>query len=261
MCLLALLYRRVEGVPILLAANREESYTRPATGPKLFDADPRIICGVDRSAGGTWLGLNQYGLVVAVTNRAKHKPVADRRSRGLLCFHLLRCAAAADAASAAVRELDTGRYEGCNVLCVDAESAHVVHAGDMLQRVALAAGLHVVAAGDVDENRCPRVEHARTVLARFQEHACDAETSGTPLPGPFAREWLTTAAALCAEHAHGDAPAICLHHAGHGTVSSSLIAVPESIDQVIYRHADGPPCRTAYVDYSPAARQCLLRKA
>lgn len=258
MCLLALLHRSVEGVPILLAANREESYGRPATGPMLFDADPRIVCGIDRRAGGTWLGLNQYGVVVAVTNRARRKPVADRRSRGLLCFDLLRCSAASEAASAAVRQLETGRYDGCNVLCVDGAIAHVVHAGDALERVVLAAGLHVMAAGDVDDALCPRLGHARSVLARRQETAGVAANPATPLPPQFARQWLTTAAALCAEHAHDDAPAICLHDPDHGTVSSSLIAVPESFDEVIYRHADGPPCRTPYVDYSHLARQCLV---
>jgi hypothetical protein len=257
MCLLALFYHQIEGVPILLAANREEDYARPATGPMLLDGVPRVVCGLDRLAGGTWLGLSQYALVAAITNRPKHGQPADRRSRGLLCSDLLRCVSAEQAAATAARELASGRYDGCNALCVDLRSAYVVHGGDTLEELPLEPDIHVVTAGDVDDAGCPRVVHAREQLARWEQDGNAPAVAASLSPIGRTRHWLEAAAQLCREHGGHGTPAICLHNEQHGTVSSSLIALPESSDQVIYRHAPGPPCRTPYEDYSDLARQCL----
>ncbi len=67
--MLAILYRIAKNTPILLAANREEDITRPTQFPKIQSGTPRVVCGIDKQAGGTWLGVNQAGLLVTVTNR------------------------------------------------------------------------------------------------------------------------------------------------------------------------------------------------
>ncbi len=64
MCTLAILYRVARNTPILLAANREEYFSRPTQYPKIQPGVPRVVCGIDRQAGGTWLGVNQFGLLV-----------------------------------------------------------------------------------------------------------------------------------------------------------------------------------------------------
>ena len=89
MCMLAILYRVAKNTPILLAANREEDATRPTQFPKIQSGSPRVVCGNDKVAGGTWLGVNQFGLVAAVTNRARVRAPLEPRSRGLLCRELL----------------------------------------------------------------------------------------------------------------------------------------------------------------------------
>ena len=83
--MLALLYRVARGTPILVASNREERYDRPTQYPKIQSGSPRLVCGIDRRAGGTWLGVNQFGLFCAVTNRRKSSVPPEPRSRGLLC--------------------------------------------------------------------------------------------------------------------------------------------------------------------------------
>ena len=99
MCMLAILYRVARNTPILVAANREEFFARPTQYPKIQSGTPRVVCGTDRQAGGTWLGVNQYGLLVAVTNRPKSRRCRwRRRSRGLLCRDLLDLRTAREAA-------------------------------------------------------------------------------------------------------------------------------------------------------------------
>ena len=67
MCLLAVQYRLVPESPILVAANRDEFYDRPGTPPAIQSGKPRILGGVDQLAGGTWLGVNQHGLLNGVS--------------------------------------------------------------------------------------------------------------------------------------------------------------------------------------------------
>ena len=69
--MLAILYRVAKNTPILLAANREEDITRPRSFPRFNPARRESSAASDKQAGGTWLGVNQFGLVVAVTNRAR----------------------------------------------------------------------------------------------------------------------------------------------------------------------------------------------
>ncbi len=114
MCILAIQYRLVPDSPILVAANREEFYDRPSQSPSIQSGKPRILCGIDQQAGGTWLGVNQNGLFVACCNRIKSMPTIAPRSRGVLCRELLRASSARQAVDQAMDELTTGKYRWMN---------------------------------------------------------------------------------------------------------------------------------------------------
>ena len=59
MCLLIALSRTVPGTPLLVAANRDELYARPAEPITVLRGErPRILGGRDELAGGTWLAVN-----------------------------------------------------------------------------------------------------------------------------------------------------------------------------------------------------------
>ena len=57
---------------------------------------PRIVAGRDLRVGGTWLGVNEHGLLVGILNRRQNEngdndsPTPTPRSRGLLCMDLLQ---------------------------------------------------------------------------------------------------------------------------------------------------------------------------
>src|SRR5262245_5756149 len=151
MCLLALFYRVADDAPLIVGANREEAYARGGLPPQLLDGPTRAVAGLDPVAGGTWLGVNEQGVVVAVTNRPKSQLPDQPRSRGLLARELLACSSAAAAVDQAARELDSGRYAGCNFLCADLDRAVVLHGGDWLRIRPLPPGLHVLGNGDVND--------------------------------------------------------------------------------------------------------------
>ncbi len=235
MCLLALFFRAVDDAPVVVGANRDEFYARGGTPPRLLPGTPRAVAGLDPVAGGTWLGVNERGVLVAVTNRAKSGVPALPRSRGLLVRELLGSPSAAAAAERATRELDTGKYAGCNLLCVDAERAVLVQAGDWLRVRPLPAGLHVVSNGDVNDEGDRRVGHALWRLGGQRYATGD--------------DCLAALGQLCAELGPPEAP-MCIHGTDGGTVSSTLIALRQPPARGTLLHAQGPPDQTPYADAS-----------
>jgi uncharacterized protein with NRDE domain len=236
MCLLALFFRVVRDAPVIVAANREEMYTRVGEPPRILEGSTRAVAGVDPLAGGTWLGVNDHGVLVAVTNRRKSEPPANPRSRGLLVRDLLGCASAAKAADRAARELNEHDYAGCNLLCVDEHRAVVLHAGDWLRVRPLPSGVHVLTSHDVNDASDPRLGHALNWLAsRHYSRAQDC---------------VSALQELCGQAGNGGPP-ICLHGEKSGTISSSIVALTNPLSNSVYLHAQGPPNREHYADVSP----------
>jgi hypothetical protein len=235
MCLLALFFRAVPDAPVVVGANREENYSRGGELPCIQGDACRFVGGRDPVSGGTWLGVNQYGLLAAVTNRPRSH-LADRpRSRGLLVRDLLGCRDAGGALELATRQLDQKHYAGCNLLCADHDRAFVIHAGDWLRVRPLPPGLHVLTAHDVNDAGDRRLGHALWWLGQ-------RDPANTAQSVAMLRE-------LCAQAGNGGPP-ICLHGGQGGTVSSSIVVVRSPLAKGTYLHAQGPPDRTAYADMS-----------
>lgn len=246
MCLLALFFRVVEDAPVVAAGNREEAYARGGEPPQLFEGPCRFVAGRDPVAGGTWFGVNQHGVLVAVTNRPKSQPPNQPRSRGLLAKELLGCPSAAAASNLATRELSQNPYAGCNVLCADAERAIVLHAGDWLRVRPLPPGLHVVTKHDVNDVNDRRVTHALAWLGQRRYGA--------------SYQCLAALQELCAQTGNGTPP-ICIHGQEGGTVASSIVALRSPLTISTYLHAQGPPDRTPYADYSHWLRDVVRATA
>ena len=244
MCIMALLYRTAKNTPILVASNREERYDRPSQPPKIQSGTPRVICGVDRKAGGTWMGINQFGLFATVTNRRKPNPPADPRSRGLLCRELLDCQTARQAVLVAADEMATGAYDGANYVVADAEYAGVVHGGSRVEIVDLEPGLHVITNGNVDDPRDERHEYVRRMLTL---HTLDSAVTFLAVASRvFSRE----------SDSHGRRGAV-ISGGDYGTVSSVLLALGNKMQHSSLQYAPGPPHQTPYDDLSALLRQVL----
>jgi uncharacterized protein with NRDE domain len=240
MCLLALFHRVVEDAPLVVGANREEHYHRGGEPPRILDGASRAVAGLDPVAGGTWLGVNARGLLVAVTNRPRSEPPPQPRSRGLLVRDLLDCPSVATAVELASRELSRDRYAGCNIVCGDREGVTIVCAGDWLRVRPLPPGLYVLTSRDVNDVTDPRLRHALWWLAgRRYASAADC---------------VAALQELCAQPGNGSPP-ICLHGPEGGTVSSTVVVLRPTLARSSYLHAQGPPDRTPYADYSHLLRE------
>ena len=90
MCTLIAAVRQYRDAPLVIAANRDEHLDRPASGPRLWPStSPPFLAPRDEKAGGTWVGLNQRGVFVGVTNRFGAAHDAGRASRGQLVVDAL----------------------------------------------------------------------------------------------------------------------------------------------------------------------------
>ncbi|MFM2450126.1 MAG: hypothetical protein RIS44_2576 [Pseudomonadota bacterium] len=85
MCLLSLALDVHRRFPLVVAANRDEFFVRPAARMAWWTPEgsgPAILAGRDLLAGGTWLGLTAAGrlaLITNVRNPARNDPSAPSR--------------------------------------------------------------------------------------------------------------------------------------------------------------------------------------
>src|SRR5947208_16640119 len=91
MCTLALLPRPKHDWPVIIGANRDEMIGRLAEPPgRNWPDRAEMVAGRDLLAGGSWLGLNDWGVAAAVLNRhGSLGPAAGARSRGELVLEAL----------------------------------------------------------------------------------------------------------------------------------------------------------------------------
>ena len=110
--------------PLVVAANRDERMERPARAMTvLAEGPPRILGGYDELGGGTWLAINEHGLVAGLTNRpleGGRDPA--KRSRGELPLWLAGWPSAREAAERFVEEFEPADYNPCWMLVGDRQS-------------------------------------------------------------------------------------------------------------------------------------------
>src|SRR5690348_1449684 len=133
MCTLVILRRPDHRWPVLIGANRDEMIDRPWRPPGRHWPDrPEVVAGLDELAGGSWLGLNDHGVVAGILNRRDSLgPEAGKRSRGELVLEALDHADAM-AAIDALADLDGRAYRPFNMVVGDNRDAFWVrHAGGL----------------------------------------------------------------------------------------------------------------------------------
>ncbi|MFV1959401.1 MAG: NRDE family protein [Planctomycetota bacterium] len=135
MCVLILHHRTRPDASLVLLHNRDEDYDRAFDSPRLLEAGTGIVAPRDRQAGGTWIGVNRWGLVAAILNRTEEPPPDEVRSRGLLVFDALRAHSATSALEMLRTHLAHIAYAGFNLCLADGEKAFVIrHRGAPVPR-------------------------------------------------------------------------------------------------------------------------------
>jgi uncharacterized protein with NRDE domain len=243
MCTLIILRRSAHDWPLIVAANRDEMLDRTWLAPGRHWPDrPEVRAGQDELAGGSWLGLNDFGVVAAILNRrASLGPAAGKRSRGELVLEALDHADAVDAVGA-LKDLSASSYRSFNMVVADNRDAFWLRSlgHGKVQAVEIPDGLSMLTASDLDDPADLRIAH---FLPRFAE-------AGVPDPenGDW-RKWQELLAEGVPPGTDDPQAALCIRRGdGFGTSSSALIAVPAVGRETrpVWLFAAGPPDRTEF---------------
>jgi hypothetical protein len=266
MCTLVILRRPGAAWPLVLAANRDELASRPSRAPGRHWPDrAEVVAGLDVQAGGSWLGLNDHGVVAGVLNRTGTLgPAAGKRSRGELVLEALDHADAA-AAARALTDLDPDAYRPFNLVIADKRDAFWLrHAGALpgfafrtatgtWREVAphqlpgaavggparpaaidchpIPTGVSMITARDLNDQSSARI---RRYLPRFRS---------APPPDPAGDDWEAWIALLRARDSDDGDPSgamTVVSDGPYGTLSSCLIALPATGTPVM-KFADRRP--------------------
>lgn len=261
MCTLIALKGRDPHYPLVVAANRDEYYARPASAPRIVHERPRAIAGVDLEKGGTWMGANEHGLFVGLTNqRSLELAPSGPASRGHVVLDLL-AATDVDTMIAQLDRINPAIYPGFNLLFGDADRLFVAYARPepaRIERRELGDGIWVLPNDVLGSREFPKIDRAlELVRPRLPAPSWEALRDGLievltdhhksddlPDPPPGARFDRALLREL---------QALCIHTPIYGTRSATLLAL-EPGRVAHYLFAEGPPCRTPFVEVTPLLR-------
>ena len=182
--------------------------------------------------------MNAFGVFAAVTNRRCAEPDPARRSRGLLIVDVLAATSAAKAAEG-IESLPMRAYNPFNLFVADRQDAWALTYEDAPTRLPLGPGVHVI--GNVDPTQPPPAKLRR--IAEAAERARAAGVDGV----------VDALAEVCRSH-DGDGGALddpCVHTPAYGTRSATLLRLGDSDVGSVFRFAEGAPCKTDFVDFTP----------
>jgi uncharacterized protein with NRDE domain len=258
MCTIVILNQVHPRYPVIIAANRDEYYSRKASPPMLLQKSPRILAGRDDVAGGTWFGVTEDGFLVALTNqRTPHKPKADLRSRGMLVLDALKSNDSSKLCNI-LQTLSPKDSNPFNLVFGDSEGLKVAYGHPQSDEIViqdLPKGRHILPNGRLNEELFFKVRHnlkrleflgnspweslSKDLNIVLSNHQKPALKNVTVPPGSSHMPTLLLQ----------QLDAMCVHAGVYGTCSATKIAL-EPGRVAHYEFANGAPCRSQFREYS-----------
>jgi uncharacterized protein with NRDE domain len=168
MCLILLSYDNHPNYQLILAANRDEYYSRPTAALDIWEDYPYVLAGRDLKSGGTWLGITRTGRLAAVTNYrdpASNRP--DAKSRGKLVRDFLIGSAPPQHYLAKIQPTGAA-FNGFNLLLwIDSQLWYYSNRGSRIQQ--LGRGLYGLSNHLLD-TAWPKVVTGKQALSDYLAH-------------------------------------------------------------------------------------------
>lgn len=248
MCLILFAYSTDPRYPLVVLANRDETFARPTSAAAFWADAPHVFAGRDLEKNGTWLGVTRGGRLACVTNVRAPWARRDGRSRGSLVADFLTMDPTnAPSAEVYAGGVNASEFPAFNALYFDTTSLVVANELGDVSRVE--EGVHGLSNARLDTS-WPKVERGVAELRRWldglvrseqteqtererliddafailgrRELAEDATLPATGVP-------LDVERALSSPFVHG------LGHVGYGTRASTVVLVGQGAVEVIER--------------------------
>lgn len=176
MCLIVFAYKEHPKYKLILAANRDEFYSRPARRAQFWKEEgfSELLAGKDLEAGGTWMGISKSGNWGALTNYRDPSSIRENPpSRGELVLDYLKNNSQMESYLSEI-QAKAQEYNGFNLLAGDRNSVwHYSNVTDAITE--LSAGIHGVSNALLDTS-WPKLDQAKKDLeAVIQTDNIDVE--------------------------------------------------------------------------------------
>jgi hypothetical protein len=219
MCTLIILRRSNAAWPLIIAANRDEQLSRAWRAPARHWPDrPNVVAGLDLLGGGTWLGVNDAGVIAAMLNRkGTLGPATGKRSRGLLPLDALKYDDA-ESAARALSTLEATEFRAFNMAILDRNSAVWLRSdGSSVSVNPVPEGISMLTHAELNDQSDPRI---RAFLPRFR-----AAPPPEPDSGDF-RTWQSLLARRATPADPDRETGLTFRlESGFGTSSATIIAL------------------------------------
>lgn len=240
MCVILFAIGAHPGFPLIVAANRDESYARPAAPAAFWQDHPKICAGRDLLQGGTWLGITSDGRFAALTNyRQLPRMGPGPRSRGELTLDYLRGSEDAVKYLSRVSERDA-EYNGYSLIAGTTDQLCFYSNRDP-GVTTISAGVHGLS-NRLLNDPWPKVEQGVAVL-RSLHNAEEAQLSlslfalladSTPAP-----DHLLPSTGITLERER-DRSALFIPGDAYGTRASTVVLVAANGDVLFSERRFGP---------------------
>ena len=241
MCSIVILKKSENEWPLIIAANRDEMNNRKSLPPGRHWKDKlHIFAGKDLLAGGSWLGVNDSGVVAGIMNRKNCLgPMENKKSRGELVLNALDHEDAVKSSNAIVK-IQKDNYRGFNMFIGDNSNSYWIKSEETsldIECINISDGFSMITSHDRNDLNSSRIKNYLPKFSLSRE------------PNPTKNEWNDWEKLLGSTYSEDGVPlsAMCIKtDMGFQTVSSSFIAIPSSkyklnINKPIFRYANGSP--------------------
>lgn len=226
MCTAVFLRQPRQNWPFIVACNRDEMIDRPSKNPGRHWLDrPDVTAGMDELAGGSWLGINDDGVVSGILNRKGSLGADDvLRSRGELVLEALTHSDAKDAAKA-LSYINPSAYRSFNLFVADNRDAFWLRNQDSATKkidlFEIPIGLSMLTSDNLNSKNSQRIQY---FLPKFLK---------SKVPDPENNLWQDWENLLASKKrgpkAGSEEAMFIVTKTGFGTLSSSFLAL-ESAD-------------------------------
>ena len=177
MCLIIFSYRIKPKLPLVLAANRDEFFSRPAKSSAFWNFPKRsssILAGKDLKAGGTWIGITRTGKFAAITNIRDPSQTENKlKSRGQITVDFL-LSLKTPIEFASQLKANFTQYAGFNLLIGDTKNLVYINSHEELVSE-LKPGIYGLSNGIINSN-WPKINNGRDKLENLLMYDNDITT-------------------------------------------------------------------------------------
>ncbi len=244
MCTVIVAYKYFTNIPLLIAANRDEFSNRKTDPPSIINYHPKILAPRDKLRQGTFTGINEWGLSVAITNLSGivDKDI-NKKSRGLLVLRALG-SPDIDRMLTDFKHIDFSLYNFFQLIAADRNKIAILRYDQEVKIETYDKGLFILSNWDAIKD--VRDYKQSIILSTIDRIPADADF-GTIL------EYMKN---ILSNHNGKDMRfQICVHTENYGTLSSIIIAPYQ--DNPVFYYSIGPVCKNKFRSYNEDLRNLL----